>query len=585
MEALSPSMGMPFETRQLRSADVVWINERWFLSQGVDILEPSTRARIVQALKNDFAYAAPRPPRDHEPDEFYTSSTRTMHADRYGAPGGTPNHGGSGRCGYVGAFNAKGIGPTSLVGKTADWYHSHGCMWLEEAIREAILGEIADAEFPHGAVPTVAILRINDVLQRPDGSFEPHRAIAVRPNFIRPAHFERSIYFGKGGTIESPQFQDAQRTREAIGNFCDKAGPDGSLGVTTTGIVDTLDRISRQIGHGWFHRLHHGGYFSSNVTVDGELVDFGSFRALPDWRRARTVRAAAPFGDEFSYMKPMVDSLAFYFRKYAPATQQLPATHVVIRRLSEIALTAFDEACTKAFALESIPAARSAVRVRILAEAREAFIHEQQTLVDYLAARPLGHQSGRRDVADALAHRLTSLLRDAGTETGAIGAVDSCKAAMARWRAPRRLIVRENLVRLTNYLLKSGEANAEDAFTHFIEGCVSKSRRYWPSLPPGLVLLAQRSGSHSAALYCADPVSGDRTLIVEGTRCAETVAIFGRTIALAMLPPLASHDQGRGKVSLVLPSCGLDAKCGGPIAIANQTVEIPSADRFYQPPD
>jgi len=582
MEALSPSIGMPFETRRLRSTDVVWINERWFLSQGVDILEPPTRARIVQALKNDFAYAAPRPPRDHEPDEFYTSSTRTMHADRYGAPGGTPNHGGSGRCGYVGAFNAKGIGPTSLVGETADWYHSHGCMWLEEAIREAILGEVADAEFPHGAVPTVAILRINDVLQRSDGSFEPHRAIAVRPNFIRPAHFERSIYFGKGGAVGSPQFKDAQRTREAIGNFCDNVGPDGLLGVTTTGIVDTLARISRQIGHGWFHRLHHGGYFSSNVTVDGELVDFGSFRALPDWRRARTVRAAAPFGDEFSYMKPMVDSLAFYFRKYASAAQQLPATHVTVRRLSEIALTAFGEACAQAFALDSVAEEGSALRVRILAEVRQAFIQQQQNLVDYLTAMPLGHRSGRRDVADALAHRLTSLLGDAGTTAGAM---DLCTAAMARWRAPRRLIVRENLVRLTNYLLRSGEADADGAITRFIEGCVSKSRRHWPSLPQGLVLLAQRSCSHSTVLYCADPVSGDRTLVIEGTRCAETVAIFGRAIALTMLPPLASHYPARGKIAIFLPSCDLDPRRGGPITIANQTVEIPRAHRFYQPLD
>src|SRR5206468_820219 len=109
----------------------------------------------------------------------------TFHADRYGATSGSA-HGGSGRVGTNGPFNVKGLGRTPLASTMSDWQHSHGCLWLEEAVREAIYSEVADAEFPHGAVPVVAIIGTGIRHELEDGAVG-ERALLVRPSFLRLA--------------------------------------------------------------------------------------------------------------------------------------------------------------------------------------------------------------------------------------------------------------------------------------------------------------------------------------------------------------------------------------------------------------
>ncbi|MDF4005198.1 hypothetical protein P3W33_17505 [Luteibacter sp. PPL552] len=579
LEALSPSIGAPFVARRLRSIDVVWINERWFLGRGVDVIDGGTRAAVVEALKAEFGFAVPRPPCDLEPEEFYEDFSRVLYADRYGAPGGTPNHGGSGRCGYAGALNAKGIGPTPLIGETADWYHSHGCMWLEEAIRETILAEVASAEFPHGAVPTVAILRINDVLRRPDGSFEPPRAIMIRPNFIRPAHFERSIYFGRGGLPNSQQFIDAERVREAVSSFCKNAGDKGALGVSTASVQETLTRISRQIGHGWFHRLYHGGVFSSNVTVDGELVDFGSFRALPDWRRARTTRAAPPFGEELAYMLPMIDSLAFYFRKYGTEWHHLPETRSLMRDLLAIAQSSFEESCEKAFNL-AILGTKSASKPRIIAEAWLRFRQAQSSLVDYIdGGGPVGCATELNSSKERPVKWVSSMLATLGPDLGQDAAIIG--AAAARWASQRRLIYRETLVRLTNRIVGASNQEHNDGIGRFIRACTSKSRRQWSSIPPNLILVGQHVGSHSSVLYCVDPQTSDEHLIVEATLCGTNVVIFGQRVPAEALGTECCKDPNLSRAVVPVMYAGLNPRKGGVVRVGGIAIALPPADKFY----
>ncbi len=290
----NPNLYVRFATRRFRNARVAWLNRRWFLSQGIDFACEAQRNAIESWLVETFGVAVPA---EDDPDEQYLSVEQHLYADRYGAPSGSP-HGGSGRVGTFGAFNAKGIGRTPLASTQSDWYHSHGCMFLEEAIREAVLSEVAAAVFPHSAIPTIAIIDAGASLRWRDGTIGARRAIAVRPAFLRVASLMRTIYFGTSGRPGSDQVMDAASVSELW------------KGVGTSDVHEALSRIGVQYGFGNALRLWPGPLFPSNFTLDGELLDFGSFRALPSWRCARGESRAHSFGGETTLAAATARSLS-----------------------------------------------------------------------------------------------------------------------------------------------------------------------------------------------------------------------------------------------------------------------------------
>ncbi|NIJ18658.1 hypothetical protein FHS95_000327 [Sphingomonas naasensis] len=283
----SPNLYAPFEARRLQGARVAWLNRRWFAQAGVDVDAPGVRAGIEAWLLRHYAVCVPGA---DDPHDLYTADLQTLFADRYGAPGGSA-HGGSGRVGTFGGFNAKGIGRTPLASVQSDWYHSHGYMWLEEAVRETILSEVASRIFPHGAVPVVALLDAGCRIHWRDGSTGARRAIIVRPAFLRIASFMRSIFFGRGGYAGSEQWIDSQRVRDL---WRSDWGSGGVGAVFRAAFTAT----GRQYGFGRVLRMWPGPPFASNLTLEGALVDFGSFRALPDWSCAQGETASHGFGAE-----------------------------------------------------------------------------------------------------------------------------------------------------------------------------------------------------------------------------------------------------------------------------------------------
>lgn len=599
VDRLSPNLSAKFSLRKFRSAEVCWINERWFLDIGVDAIG-SDRDLVRQWLLDEFAYGVPRPSWDHEPDEFYLKTTRTMQADRYGGPGGTPHHGGSGRCAIAGSFNAKGIGATPLVGNTADWYHAHGCMWLEEAIREAILSEIACAEFPHGAVPTIAVIRINDIHHRKDGSAEPMRAILVRPNFIRPAHFERSIFFGGAGSEDSPQYIDSLRTRESVQSFCQSVGGDHPLNLLTKGISDTFVRIGEQIGFGWAHRLFHGGYFSSNITVDGQLVDFGSFRSMPSWHRAATVTGAAPFGSEVDSLSPILSSLAFYFGKYGDAANQLMDVRDAHATVMSVARRSFESACRQALIL-NINCSRE---LKIHAEAQEllnGYFQEQQVVsFNHLAGeRPpvadwlypaLFGRGTRENGSDRAASQLIAILSSDAAKGGQLGRMRAATriANAARWLRPRPLIVREKLSRIIELACRRmpPQLGGAESMTHkVIAGVVARSRRHWPKLPEGLQILSQASNGYSSALTCVDVHKRQRLIHLEGAMCKDELCLFDARIPMKAVQDAGGsvNVMGRSASFQVVPPAGTSSR-DTYLNIAGFSLVIPTPDLIYRNP-
>lgn len=597
LDLLSPQISVTFSPKRFRSASVCWVNTRWFLANGVDVTEEMERQRVEEWLMAEFAYGVPRPEWDKEPPEFYTDQTREMRADRYGAPGGTPDHGGSGRCGIAGSFNAKGIGPTPLVAEHADWYHAHGCMWLEEALREAVLSEVACAEFPFGAIPVIAVICIHDVHHRKDGSAEPIRAIIVRPNFIRPAHFERSILFGAGGFESSPQYLDSIRTGDAVRAFCEHSTGSTSLNVKTRTLREMLEKIAIQIGFGWAHRLFHGGYFSSNITIDGELVDFGSFRSLPSWQRAFTVSSTAPFGNELDALSPMISSLAFYFAKYGDSSNQIHDLREIQSHLVRTAQSAFGRACIDAMGASDRSETEQAEILRVISE---YFRYQQMRVVDYFAGEHKrkaewvfeafvdgpSTETTAEDPSGAMTATLSQLLMN-GCFVTPDGEATQMVAAK-RWLRPRRLIYRENLARVIEYMLRRTETTSAD-FAQKVDalvlGVVSRSRRHWPGFPTDALLLATSSSNHCTAQYCMDPSSERFYFRIEAVLCNNAVSLFGSKVSLELLTELSPVVSEEGRVTVFLvPTKPWSYRDPIAIDVSGLRIEIPPPDIVFHRP-
>ncbi len=63
--------------------------------------------------------------------------------------------------GFDGVFQVKGIGITPLLAQNMSKVHSHGKLFLDEAISEAIWGEICHRHLPYGSIRTLAIIKTN----------------------------------------------------------------------------------------------------------------------------------------------------------------------------------------------------------------------------------------------------------------------------------------------------------------------------------------------------------------------------------------------------------------------------------------
>lgn len=240
----------------------------------------------------------------------------TAYADRYGGVG-IGSNGGSGRAAYVNGYYVKGIGATPLVGKKSDRVHATGHCELQECIREAVLSECIDAEFPWGAVPVLAIIGTGvyenriveaglDVGQHKTqtmGSEQTELCLLVRPTFLRPAHFDRAANFLSN--LPKQGYQDVLRVR-AMGQACKKA-----WGVAEfKRVLKQLHvRWAEQLAYGYVHRFCHGAPSPSNVALDGRLLDFGATSTLPSWARAHTVFGGPATGQELPVMIKALQSM------------------------------------------------------------------------------------------------------------------------------------------------------------------------------------------------------------------------------------------------------------------------------------
>ena len=295
--AISPQGQVSVPVAPIKNAKLVWLNTDWFVKRGA--VFPQNRSQIETWLLNNFAV------------EISVSGKYLGHcADRYGGA----LHGGSGRCINIGRFNAKGNGRTPLVPNSASSEYSHGHLDMIQALKQTIMSVVCANIFPHSAIPVLAIIDTKKTYKcRQNAPPEPC-AIVVRPNFIRAAHLERSIFFGTAGFKTSDQYQDAMRVKEfthyALSQNTMYPKPHMRI------IANWFQAVVNQIGFGRSRRLWADHVMSSNICLDGAWCDHECFQTLPNFGRCVN-QVNNHFGLEANSVLQTLRSLEFYLSREA----------------------------------------------------------------------------------------------------------------------------------------------------------------------------------------------------------------------------------------------------------------------------
>lgn len=327
------SAHLPVRLNRLPRARMLWLNQRVMRSDPRFAEAGGTAQAYVSHLLACCAYAMAA-------DNGVEPSNDTVigFADRYGGTG-IGHNGGSGRAAVVNGYHVKGIGRTPLVSVLADEAHASGGAYLEECVRETIFSELVAAEFPAGSIPTLAIIETGEfqVWDTDDGPKPERRCLLVRPCFVRPAHFERAAGFISANAKEGAL--DAARVRQFF---------ELSMGLWgREELVETYQRFwlrwAEQLAYAFVHRLPHGGNTSSNICLDGRLLDFGGTAAMPSWARASIMLGGPPTGAELMFLSQAVLAIAPFLTRHLDveaATQQWVARTVVeaAQRYTEVGM-------------------------------------------------------------------------------------------------------------------------------------------------------------------------------------------------------------------------------------------------------
>lgn len=315
---------VPVPMRRLANARLLWMNDR------AARLEPSfaalgqDRAAFAHHLLACCAFVIAKGPGPIDAEGI---------ADRYGGAG-IGRNGGSGRNVCLHGYLVKGVGRTPLVSTQTPESHASGGAYLEECVRETIFSEIVDAEFPVGAVPTLAIIDtgLTQVWETAEGPKPERRTLLVRPAFLRPAHFERAVTFSSGRSLEG--MLDHQRVVAMFRGASEVWTP--------TGLRQMFDRLwqrwAHQLAYAFVHRLPHGSDTSSNIAFDGRLADFGAMSAVPSWSTAATALLPAPFSSRFDPLARSLASLSYYAGRHLDPSMASPTA---VRALTAATLAHF----------------------------------------------------------------------------------------------------------------------------------------------------------------------------------------------------------------------------------------------------
>ena len=201
--------------------------------------------------------------------------------------------------------------------------HSHGKLFLDEAISEAIWGELCNKQLPLGAVRTLAIIKTNvnqEFLYLDDKPLKPC-ALAIRQFAIRPAHFERATFFWPSSENRFLRDNDAERVRECI-----KYIPI-SLGISDKELSSKhellscmkliVSKVAKQVAYSRVKGIPHGSLTSSNIGIDGRFLDFGTITAVPDFGNYVLADGVGAVWDDHFLISSWLKNLIITLNKYS----------------------------------------------------------------------------------------------------------------------------------------------------------------------------------------------------------------------------------------------------------------------------
>ena len=284
----------PIEPLDLKKARLLYLDENLLREMGVE----GSSAQLEKEALKAFSWIASE-----------TKTPYKAYADFYGG-GGMGNNIGSGRAGILGEVQIKGIGITPAFKDHGDRSIEEGVLSLREALREAIWGLVFYKELPFRAHRVIAL--IDTGLFTLEGE---RKVLAVRKTPLRPAHFLSPYYSDKKKhkkralKMENQNFHKIfspfELTQSALlKKFQEKKIP---LTEKQKHILLTLDqimyRVARQVSRTYAHKLYHGAYSESNISVRGEFLDFEIATSNSGYGRITTLSHVKPFGADFNQIK------------------------------------------------------------------------------------------------------------------------------------------------------------------------------------------------------------------------------------------------------------------------------------------
>lgn len=304
-----------FDTFRLKGVELVWFNNDLLKKYNID----GSKEEIETFLLNEYSYVLPN---YADSNRLIFNECKTFWADRYGSRHEVCN-GGSARCGFDGAFQVKGIGVTPLVAQNMSKSHSHGKLFLDEAISEAIWGEICHQHLPFGSIRTLAIIKTNvqEGFSYSDNCPKKPCALAIREFSIRPAHFERATFFWPFPEYISLRNDDTARVKECINYLPRSFGLSDSILSSKKELFDCLKnlvlRIAKQIAYSRVKGIPHGSLTSSNIGIDGRFLDFGTITAVPDFGNYVIANGVGAVWDDHLLITQWLKNLFFNIEKYS----------------------------------------------------------------------------------------------------------------------------------------------------------------------------------------------------------------------------------------------------------------------------
>jgi hypothetical protein len=303
---------VPLDLVRPRAARVLWLNhaaaadDPEFIRLGADI------GRYEQHLLAACAYELPS-------DGNHEVPSGRGYADRYGGSGIGLN-GGSGRAAFVQGYHVKGVGRTPLVSSLTERAHASGGAYLEESVRDIIFTEVVRAEFPHSAIPILALIATGQTqaFEFPTHTDIENRVLVVRPPFLRPAHYLRSNFV-------SDDPKEGQRDARRVQWMFDAMRELRGASAFERDHEAFYERWAQQLAYGYVHRLTHGSPTVSNISLDGRLLDFGAMTALPSWADTAVMLARQPFSAHQQLLPRLVRNSAYFFGRHLDARLASPA--------------------------------------------------------------------------------------------------------------------------------------------------------------------------------------------------------------------------------------------------------------------